>query len=179
VREAAARAFVAVGSNIEPARNVREALRLLASRVRVAGVSTVYRTKPLGRPEQEDYYNCVVEVETDAPPLALRSGTLRKIEEALGRERTGNKWVPRTIDLDLIAYEGVEMKTENLTLPDPETWHRPFLALPLAELAPELILTGETRAKTVAQALDGSEMTPLIEYTERLRRDMRHEHPEG
>ena len=174
-----ARAFVAVGSNIEPARNVKEALRLLAARVRVVGISTVYRTKPLERPEQEDYYNCVVEVETDAPPLALRSGTLRKTEEALGRERTGDKWAPRTIDLDLIAYEGVEMKTESLTLPDPEIWHRPFLALPLAELAPELILTGETRVRAVAQTMDGSGMTPLIEYTERLRRDLRNEHPEG
>ncbi len=120
MRKAAARAFVAVGSNIEPARKVREALRLLAARMRVVGVSTVYRTKALERPEQEDYYNCVVEVETDAPPLALRSGALRRIEAALGRKRSGDRFAPRTIDLDLIAYEGVEMKTESLTLPDPE-----------------------------------------------------------
>jgi len=57
-----ARAFVAIGSNVEPEENVRRAIRLLADGVRVVAVSTVYRTKPLGRPEQDDFYNCVLEI---------------------------------------------------------------------------------------------------------------------
>ena len=78
-----ARAFIGVGSNIDPERNVLLGIQRLAQHVRVAGVSTVYRTAPIGRPEQADYYNCVVAVETALPPLEL-SQLLHEIERELG-----------------------------------------------------------------------------------------------
>ena len=96
-----ARAFIGVGSNVEAGENVRRALRLLAQEMRVVGVSTVYETEPEGRPEQPRYYNCVVEIETEAPPAELKQ-SLREIEDRLGRERSDDRYAPRIIDLDLL-----------------------------------------------------------------------------
>lgn len=169
-----ARAFVAVGSNIEPEANLRRALRLLGQRHRPVAVSTVYRTPPLGRPEQPDYLNCVVEVETEAEPEELKQ-ELRRIEQELGRVRGADRYAARTIDLDLIAYEGMQVRTPDLVLPDPEIGGRPFVALPLAELAPDLALPGiGGDAAAVAARFTGDDMAPLTEYTESLRGELRH-----
>jgi len=175
-----ARAFVAIGSNVEPEENVRRAIRLLADGVRVVAVSTVYRTKPLGRPEQDDFYNCVLEIETDAPPIRLKLQILREIETQLGRTRGEDEFAPRTIDLDLILYDDLVTDMADLTLPDPEIASRPFLAMPLSELAPDLVIPGSAiRVSDVARWLPQSSIVPLTAYTEQLRRDIAHEHPEG
>ena len=172
-----ARAFIAVGSNIEPAENVRAAVRLLAARVRVEGISTVYQTEPLGRPEQESYYNCVVEVETDLGPRDLKWSVLGPIEERLGRVRGEDKYAPRTMDLDVIVYGGLAVTEEGLTLPDPEILRRPFLAVPLAELAPGLSLPGlGVTAEEAAERLPREGMRPLDGYTESLRREVLREY---
>jgi 2-amino-4-hydroxy-6-hydroxymethyldihydropteridine diphosphokinase len=169
-----ARAFVGVGSNIDPKENVRRALRLLARDMRVSGVSTVYETEPEGRPDQPRYYNCVVEIETAAPPAELKRA-LRKIEERLGRVRTTDRYASRTIDLDLVAYDEVSLQSPDLTLPDPDVASRVYLAAGLAELAPELLLPGisETAAK-VAKNLPRRGMRALDEYTASLRREVAH-----
>lgn len=83
-----ARAFVAFGSNINPAVNVSAALHALALRVCVIDVSTVYCTEPHGRSEQPPFYNCVVEIQTEMPAQELKSRVLRRIEDDLGRQRT-------------------------------------------------------------------------------------------
>jgi len=172
-----ARAFIAVGSNIEPAENVRAAVRLLAARVRVEGISTVYQTEPLGRPEQESYYNCVVEVATDLGPRELKWSVLRPIEERLGRVRGEDRYAARTIDLDVIVYGEAAFEEEGLTLPDPEILRRPFLAVPLAELAPGLSLPGlGVTAEEAAERLPREGMRPLDGYTESLRREVVREH---
>ncbi len=164
------RAFVAVGSNVRPARNVRAALRALASRVSLKAVSTVYRTKAEGRPGQPDFYNCVVELETDLSPQSLKSSVLRRIESDLGRRRTADKFAPRTIDLDLILYGELILNTQTLTLPDPQIPHRAFLAIPLTELAPDLKLPGtRVRIAKLASHLPQDRMRPLPGYTARLR----------
>jgi dihydroneopterin aldolase/2-amino-4-hydroxy-6-hydroxymethyldihydropteridine diphosphokinase len=171
-----ARAFVSVGSNINPAENVRKAIHTLALQTRVVGISTVYCTEPMGRPEQSPYYNCVVEIETEAPPAELKHQVLRRIEADLGRERSEDRYAPRTIDLDLIVYDDLVMKTNDLTLPDPQILHRPFLAIPLHELAPELTLPGsDMRIEEVVAAPPQGNMKPLESYTEHLRRAIRHE----
>ena len=171
-----ARAFVSIGSNINPAENVRKAIHRLALQVRVVGISTVYLTEAEGRPEQPPYYNCVVEIETEARPVELKHQVLRRIEEDLGRERGEDKYAPRPIDLDLIVYDDLVMETSGLTLPDPQILHRPFLAVPLHELAPELTLSGlNRRIEEVAAGLPRGSMKPLESYTERLRRAIRHE----
>ncbi len=165
------RAFVAIGSNIDPAGNVHRALLLLSQHVRVAKLSTVYQTRAEGRPEQEDFYNCVVEIATDLPPLELKFNVLRLIESDLKRQRTGDKYAPRTIDLDLILYGDLILSTSELVLPDPDILRRFFIAGSLAELAPDLIVPGsEARAAEIAARLPRGEAEPLASYTAQLRR---------
>jgi 2-amino-4-hydroxy-6-hydroxymethyldihydropteridine diphosphokinase len=168
-----ARAFIAVGSNINPAENVRKAIGLLARQAKLMGISTVYRTAPLDRPEQPHYYNCVVEIETGIAPADLKQKLLRHIEEALGRVRVADKFASRTIDLDLIVYGDLTIDTDDIKLPDPQILERAFLALPLSELAPGLVLAGFNLSIRKAVAMippDG--MEPLTDYTVLLRNDL-------
>lgn len=168
-----ARAFIAIGSNIEPKYNVREALRLLAREVTIVKTSTVYLTEALGRPDEPPYYNCVVEIATDMPPLKLKSSVLRRVEAALGRKRSEDRYASRTIDLDLILYNGVTLNTRELTIPDPEISERPFIALPLSEIDPALTISGRPIAEIAAQFAT-ERLQPLSEFTEYLRRRSYH-----
>jgi len=157
-----AQAFVAVGSNINPEVNVRAAVRLLAERVQIAAVSTVYRTEPEGPPGQPSFYNCVIEVTTDIPAHEFKFKVLRAIESELGRQRTSDKYAPRPIDLDLILYDDLVLNADGLVLPDPDIRNRPFLAVPLAELAPGLTLPGtNVRIAELATALRTDKMQPV------------------
>lgn len=167
------RAFVGIGSNIEPAKNVRASIRRLVQQTRVAGISTVYCTGALDRPEQPPYFNCVVEIETEAPPAEVKHGMLRPIEDSLGRKRSGDKFAPRTIDLDLVLYGDVVMHGQDLRIPDPDILERPFLAIPLFELAPDLVLPGyNLRIREVAAGFQPESLTALVNYTRLLRRMM-------
>ncbi len=166
------RAFIGVGSNIDPAANVRKALRAMSGEMRVVAVSTVYETEPEARPGQPRYYNCVVEAETEMPALGLKR-SLRAIEERLGRRRSEDKFAPRPIDLDLLLYDDLATQSQELTLPDPEIADRGYLAVALAELAPDLSLPrrNETMAE-LALRLPQEGMRPLEEYTSALRREV-------
>lgn len=168
-----ARVFIGIGSNIDPVQNVRAALRSLARQTRLVAISTVYLTEALGRPEQPPYYNCVAEIATDAPPAELKYGVLRGIEDALGRTRTQDKYAARTIDLDLIVYGDLVIDADGIELPDPEILERPFLAIPLLELAPDLVLAGYgLRISEVAASLRQDGMQPLNDYTGSLRTEL-------
>ncbi len=168
------RAFIGIGSNIRPAENVRAAIQALARQTSLAGISMVYLTDALGRPEQQPYYNCVVEIETDARPAEVKYRILRDIEHSLGRSRTADKYAARTIDLDLIVYGDLALDAEGFRLPDPEILERPFLAVPLAELAPDLVLAGYgLRVADIAAGMLKSGMQPLPDYVRRLREEMR------
>jgi 2-amino-4-hydroxy-6-hydroxymethyldihydropteridine diphosphokinase len=170
-----ARAYVSMGSNVDPAGNTTQALCALSRAVHITNISTIYLTEPEGRPEQPQYYNGVVEIETDIPPVELKHGVLRRIEEALGRERSDDKYAARTIDLDLLLYDELVMTTADLTLPDPDIVRRPFLAIPLHELAPGLVLPGSgIRIDAAAAALLHTTMKPLKNYTERIRKEILH-----
>ncbi len=166
------RAFIGIGSNVEPAKNVRAAIRSLAQQARLTGISMVYRTEALARPEQHPYFNCVVEIETITPPVDVKHRMLRPIEHGLGRQRSADRYAPRTIDLDLIVYGELSMDTEDLTLPDPDILMRPFLAIPLFELAPDLVLAGQ-RIGEIAARLAQDGMEPLNDYAESLRGEAR------
>jgi 2-amino-4-hydroxy-6-hydroxymethyldihydropteridine diphosphokinase len=174
--------FISVGSNIEPEKNVKKAISLLATKVRITAVSTVYSTEPDGRPEQDRYYNCVVEVDTDKSPIGLTYQVLKPLENVLGRRRTMDKSASRTIDLDLVLYNDLVLKTGEITLPDPLIRKRPFLARGLSELAPDLALPGaELTAAQAASCLGAAGMIPLPEYSEELRKEVRYaaEHREN
>jgi dihydroneopterin aldolase/2-amino-4-hydroxy-6-hydroxymethyldihydropteridine diphosphokinase len=168
-----ARAFIAVGSNIEPEQNVREGLRRLSQRLSIKAVSTFYRSLPLGRPEQQPFINGVVEVETDVPPEQLKYGVLRAVESEMGRVRTADTYAPRTLDLDILLYDARMISSPDLTVPDPDIVSRPFLAVPLAELAPEAVLPGDGRSlRAIAGRFAEHGMERLATYTEEVRREL-------
>jgi len=168
-----ARAFVAVGSNIDPSRNVAAAVRLLARRIRIVGFSEVYLTAPETRADQAPFYNLVVEVETDIPPGELKNDVLRAIERKLGRVRTEDKDAPRTIDLDLILYDDLRVETKGLVLPDPQILERSFLAIPLSELSPGLIVPGTGLSlKRIASEFSREGLKPVAGFAALLKKEI-------
>jgi dihydroneopterin aldolase/2-amino-4-hydroxy-6-hydroxymethyldihydropteridine diphosphokinase len=171
-----ARAFISIGSNIEPETNVKNAVRLLGSEARILAISTVYRTEPVGPPGQPWFINCVVDIQTDLAPRELKFMLLRRIESKLGRTRGSDKFAARPIDLDLILYDELVLTTPDLVLPDPDIPQRPFLAIPLSELAPGLILPGSgQRIQEAAASLSPNAMMPLSDLTEHLRKEFLHD----
>lgn len=172
LRRRAPRAFIGIGSNIKPEENIRSALQLLAREVRVVDVSTFYCTPAEGRPGQPDYVNGVVAIETDLPLEELKHGVLRAIEHRLGRRRTDDKFASRTIDLDLLLYGSRRMQTAGIHLPAEDIEKRSFVAVPLADVAPELILPGtRLRVRELAERFDRSQMTPVA-VADEFRREL-------
>ena len=164
------RAFIGVGSNIEPERNIRDALRRLAESVRIVSVSTFYQEPAIGRLEDPDFYNGVIAIETDLPPRILKNDLLRGIEAAVGRRRNGDKYGPRPIDLDLLLYGDVVLSSPDLTLPDPDIFKRAFIAIPLQEIEPDLVLPDSgLPIGRVVEELPPHPMQPLPEFTGQLR----------
>ena len=169
--QVSARAFIAVGSNIDAERNVADALELLGRRLRIAAVSSFYRTRALGPAGRPDFLNGVVEIETELKPLELKRQVLLEIEDALGRERGDDRNAPRTIDLDLVLYGDLVSGEAGTVLPAPEILERAFVALPLLELEPELVLPGaDLPLRELAAGLSSSEMVPAELFNARLRR---------
>jgi 2-amino-4-hydroxy-6-hydroxymethyldihydropteridine diphosphokinase len=164
-------AFIAVGSNIAPEENIPAALDHLQRQARVTAISTFYRTAPLDRPEQEPFMNGVWLIETAAAPRDLKFSVLRGIEAGLGRVRTNDRYAARAIDLDILVYDDVVIHEPDLQIPDPDIRCRSFLAVPLLECAPDLVLpdTGESLASIVA-AGDRQGLEAAVGFTERLRK---------
>ncbi|MFO7898284.1 MAG: 2-amino-4-hydroxy-6-hydroxymethyldihydropteridine diphosphokinase [Planctomycetota bacterium] len=156
--------YVAVGANIDPESNILAAFDKLAERVRIVATSSFYRTPALGRPEQPPFLNGVWQVETDIGPRPLRSRVLRAVECELGRVRTEDRYAARPIDLDIAVYGDVVIDEPGLRIPDPGIRERAFLAVPLLELAPGLVLpdTGETLADLVVVRNKDLERVPKL-----------------
>jgi 2-amino-4-hydroxy-6-hydroxymethyldihydropteridine diphosphokinase len=150
------RAFVALGGNLGDTRAyLRQALDALAAlpRTRLMAHSRFYRTPPWGLREQPPFLNAAAELETALAPHELLDALLG-IERAAGRLREGQRWGPRTLDLDLLHMDGVVLHDARLTLPHPRIGERAFVLLPLAELAPELELPGQGRVDGLLAAVD-------------------------
>ena len=131
----AKRVYLGLGGNQgDRLQNLRRAVELLRDLpgVTVEAVSKVYETEPQGYREQPEFLNMAVRLSTTLSPLALLRETAQ-IEEQLARRR-GVKDGPRTIDLDLLLYEGVEMQSPTLTLPHPRMRERAFVLTPLREV---------------------------------------------
>lgn len=153
-------AYIFLGSNIDRKTNYLEALKRLGGLGRVAAVSSVYETTPIGNREARDFYNGSVLLETDLSARDLKSA-LRMIEQQMGRMRTPDRNSPRTIDLDLVLYNREIIDEPGLTVPDPLILKRPFLAWTLAEVDPEYVHPAEGRTLgEIASSLDrdGGEM---------------------
>jgi 2-amino-4-hydroxy-6-hydroxymethyldihydropteridine diphosphokinase len=140
-----------MGSNLgEPLETLRAATARLASLGTVVTASSVYESDPIGYEAQPAFHNAVVALDTTLTPLQLLDGLLA-IEAEFKRERTV-RWGPRTLDLDLIWFDGLELHSSRLTLPHPRAHEREFVLRPLADIAPALPLGGAT-ASGLLQAL--------------------------
>jgi len=167
-------AFISMGSNISPERNIVEALKLLANHVKILKISTVYLTEPLKGKSQPKYYNCVVKIETGIDPHDLKFDVLRSIEKKLGRKRTEDKYASRTMDLDLIAYGDLCLSTKELVIPDPEIQKRAFLAVPLREIEPGMQLPcWDKLIEEIADSFGDHSMIPLKDFTDTLRSSLK------
>ncbi|MEP6898228.1 MAG: 2-amino-4-hydroxy-6-hydroxymethyldihydropteridine diphosphokinase [Rhodanobacter sp.] len=144
-------AYVALGSNLEnPRQQVLDAMDALARLpdTRLLRRSSLYRTPPWGMLEQPPFVNAVVELDTRLTPRALLDALL-VLEQRAGRVRAERNG-PRTLDLDLLHVEGVQLDDAQLTLPHPRMMDRAFVLLPLHDLAPTLCLPQQP---TVAERL--------------------------
>lgn len=151
-------AYIALGSNMgSRLENIKEALERLNALdpVTVTKCSGIYETAPVGGPVQGPYLNACALLETTLPATKLLN-TMLLIEKEMGRVRT-ERWGPRTIDLDLLIYENLIMKTPLLELPHPRMTERAFVLVPLADIAPDVIVPG--KGETVRHYLSSMKLS--------------------
>jgi len=147
-------AFLGLGSNLgDRLAMLQKAVDLLYAdrKVQVDGVSTVYETEPVGGPEQESFYNLAVRVRTRRSPRRLLA-LCHQIERQLGRVKT-ERWGPRTIDLDILLWDGRVVAAHSLQIPHPRLAERAFALIPLIELAPGATLPDGTSLATLLARL--------------------------
>jgi 2-amino-4-hydroxy-6-hydroxymethyldihydropteridine diphosphokinase len=157
-------ALIALGGNVG---DVRETFPKAISNILGMAQATLlarssdYRTPPWGEQAQAPFINACIEVETSLDPHALLF-TLHKIEKRFGRDRAKEqRWGPRTLDLDLLAYDDAVINQPDLTLPHPRLFERAFVLVPLAEIAPDRIIAGQSVAAALAQlSTEGIERLP-------------------
>jgi len=131
-------AYLSLGSNVgNREAQLRDAQGRLGSTGRVTAVSSFYETEPVEFTEQPWFLNCAVAIETKSTPQRLMAAILQ-IEQQMGRKRIQKKG-PRSIDIDILLFDGVVMETEELVLPHPALHQRRFVLEPLAEIAPDAV----------------------------------------
>ncbi len=158
-----ARVVLALGGNVgDKVKSLRRALRAIASEpeIELTAVSRFYRTPPWGKTDQDWFVNACALGRTSLEPKALLE-RVKTLEVELGRAPT-ERWGPRVIDIDLIAYGDITLTTERLTLPHPELFNRAFVLVPLAEIAPDLVVAGVRVGDAAARlGLEAAEVLPL------------------
>ena len=147
--------WIAYGSNQDdPVAQLLRARQTLARYLTETGASRLYRTPPWGYTAQPDFINAVVRYRSNLAPLALLD-LLQVVEHQQGRERPF-KNAPRTLDLDLLAYDDLHLDHPRLTLPHPGICARAFVLRPLADLDPEFMLGGQSVGAHLARCGDTS-----------------------
>jgi 2-amino-4-hydroxy-6-hydroxymethyldihydropteridine diphosphokinase len=138
-------ALIALGGNVgDVATTFDGAIAMLCDEknVRLKQRSSNYRTPPWGVTDQPAFVNAAIAVATTLAPRELL-GRMREVEWHLGRNRAfERRWGPRSLDLDLLAYDDVTLDTQELTLPHPRMFERAFVLAPLAEIAPDRVIGG-------------------------------------
>lgn len=157
-------ALLGLGGNIGDVRaTLDSAVALLCdgAQVRLLARSSDYRTAPWGVSEQPPFINLCLRVATILSPHDLLRRAL-EVERTLGRDRAaGLRWGPRTVDIDLLAYDDLALDEPDLRLPHPLIGQRAFVLIPLAEIAPERMIAGRSvRALAASVATDGVERLP-------------------
>lgn len=157
------RAYVALGSNLDdPRAQVLRGLDAL-SRLpdsQLLARSRLYRSAPWGVAEQPEFVNAAAEIETTLAPRELLDALLG-IERAAGRDRSGARWGPRVLDLDLLLYGDLDCEEPGLTLPHPHLHERAFVLLPLNDLAPDFDVPGRGRVRELLARVDAQGCAPM------------------
>jgi 2-amino-4-hydroxy-6-hydroxymethyldihydropteridine diphosphokinase len=151
-------AYIGLGSNLDaPDRQVERALHELDAlpQTRLVARSRLYRTAPWGGIEQPDFINAVARLETE-----LEAGDLMRclleIEHRAGRRRIGERNGPRILDLDLLLYGDANIATADLQVPHPRLHERAFVLVPLAEIAPDLVVPGRGSVRELLARVDAA-----------------------
>lgn len=141
------RAYIGLGSNLDQPREqllaALSSLDALLPRTRLAAVSSLYTSDPLGPADQPRYVNAVAAIDTELAPLSLLDG-LQAIERRQGRQRKTERWGPRTLDLDILLIGDLSLDLPRLKVPHYHMHARAFVLYPLAEIAPDLALPDGT-----------------------------------
>jgi 2-amino-4-hydroxy-6-hydroxymethyldihydropteridine diphosphokinase len=151
-------ALIALGGNVGDARATLDravALFCDGSEVRLLARSSDYRTPPWGVEDQPPFVNLCLAVATELAPRALLARA-HAVERTLGRNRANERrWGPRTVDIDLIAYDDMTLDEPDLILPHPRLFERAFVLVPLAEIAGNRIIAGK-RVRDALAAVDAT-----------------------
>jgi 2-amino-4-hydroxy-6-hydroxymethyldihydropteridine diphosphokinase len=151
-----AQVAIGLGSNVgDRETHLREAVGRLGRLGRMLRTSSLYETAPVGGPDQGWYLNAVVTLTTELDPRSLLRG-LHEAEDMAGRTREV-RWGPRTLDLDLLVYDAIMIRTAELTVPHPRAHERAFVLVPLAEVWAEADL-GVGTAGDLAATIDRAEV---------------------
>ena len=158
--------LIALGGNVGDVRATFEkAIASICGMAQAALLarSSDYATPPWGDEQQPRFINACIEIETSLDPHALLF-TLQKVEKKFDRDRASEiRWGPRTLDLDLIAYDDVSIQKPELTLPHPRLFERAFVLVPLAEIAPERVIAGRSIAVALSKlSTAGIERLPAL-----------------
>jgi 2-amino-4-hydroxy-6-hydroxymethyldihydropteridine diphosphokinase len=152
------RAWLALGGNVGDTRALlQQAIDKLCERgdIRLLARSSDYATPPWGVTDQPPFVNLCIAVDTELAPRELLARAY-EVERAFGRDRAHEqRWGPRSVDVDIIAYDGLTIDEPDLVLPHPRLFERAFVLIPLAEIAPDLQIAGRRIADTAGQ-IDGS-----------------------
>jgi len=155
-------AFIALGANVQrPEEQVSSAFEALAMlpRTRLAAVSSLYRSAPVGYLEQPDFVNAVAKIDTALEPRALLEALL-DIEQRYGRVRDFPN-APRTLDLDILLYGDTKLREAGLSIPHPRLHERAFVLVPLAELAPDAMVPGRGAVRDLLGGVDAAGVVKL------------------
>jgi len=139
-----AKIYISIGSNIDAEKNIRLAIHALQEHYGKLILSSVYESEAVGF-DGDNFLNLVASVKTEEDVHTVVA-TLRKIEDDNGRDRSGPRFSPRTVDLDLLLYDDLVINENGLELPRDEITKNAFVLLPLEEIAPQLIhpISGQT-----------------------------------
>jgi len=156
-------AYIGLGSNLsDPRMQVSKAAKEIASisASQLVAFSPLYLSKPMGPQDQDDYINAVVAIETSLSALELLDA-LQAIENSAGRVRKDNRWGARILDCDILLYGNETIENERLTVPHYGMKVREFVLLPLADIAPDLLLPDGTLVSLLANEIDNNGIVKL------------------